>query len=270
MRSVAHFREIPRSEVPAGDTLEAACYRTVLGLASEHADEIGLRYPEDPAPRGRLQPGRIHRSGRSPSISPKIMVGSEGTLGIVLEAKLRLVPLPKAKAVMVIMFGDLLESLAATPVILEHKPSAIEVMDKSILDYTRQNATLDNIRKTVYRRRPGLHSVRGVLRRPQRGSAAAPQSAGRGSPFPQVRLCVPGRNRPGVAGEDLEPARELAGPLDGHEGRRQIDLLRRRHRRGAREAARLYRALSAKSSTATAPPPESTPMPRLAACMCGR
>ena len=31
--SIVHFREIPRSEVPAGDTLEAACYRTVLRLA---------------------------------------------------------------------------------------------------------------------------------------------------------------------------------------------------------------------------------------------
>jgi len=35
----------------------------------------------------------------------KLMVGSEGTLGIVLEAKLKLVPLPKAKAVMVIGFA---------------------------------------------------------------------------------------------------------------------------------------------------------------------
>ena len=76
------------------------------------------------------------------------MVGSEGTLGIVLEAKLRLVPLPKAKAVMVVMFADLLESLAAAPVILRHNPSAVEVMDKSILDHTRQNAALDRIRNT--------------------------------------------------------------------------------------------------------------------------
>ncbi len=70
----------------------------------------------------------------------KVMVGSEGTLGVVLEAKLNLVPLPKAKAVMVIGFEQLLESLSAAPVILQHKPSAVEVMDKAILDNTRQNA----------------------------------------------------------------------------------------------------------------------------------
>jgi Fe-S oxidoreductase len=75
-----------------------------------------------------------------------MIVGSEGTLGIVLEAKLRLVPLPKAKAVMVVLFEDLLESLSAAPVILKHRPSAVEVMDKAILDNTRQNAGLEKIR----------------------------------------------------------------------------------------------------------------------------
>jgi hypothetical protein len=40
------------------------------------------------------------------------------------------VPLPQAKAVMAIQFEHLLESLAATPVILKHRPSAVEVMDK--------------------------------------------------------------------------------------------------------------------------------------------
>jgi len=145
--SVVHFREIARSEVPAGETLEAACYRTVLGLASEHAAEIDRRYPKILRHVGGYNLDEFTDPTKPVNLA-KIMVGSEGTLGIVLEAKLRLVPLPKAKAVMVIMFADLLESLTATPVILEHKPSAVEVMDKSILDYTRQNATLDRIRNT--------------------------------------------------------------------------------------------------------------------------
>jgi len=43
----------------------------------------------------------------------KLIVGSEGTLGVVLEAKINLVPLPAAKAVLAIQFADLLEALEA-------------------------------------------------------------------------------------------------------------------------------------------------------------
>ena len=143
--SIVHFRDLDRAEVPSGDTLEAACYRTVLGLASAHAAEIERRYPKI------LR--RVAGYNLDEFIDPakpvnlvKMMVGSEGTLGVVLEAKVKLVPLPKFKAVMVIEFADLLEALAASPVILRHGPSAVEVMDKAILDNTRQNAILDRIR----------------------------------------------------------------------------------------------------------------------------
>jgi FAD/FMN-containing dehydrogenase/Fe-S oxidoreductase len=145
--SVVHFREIPRGEIPAGDTLEAACYRTVLRLAAGHAAEIDRRYPKVLRRVGGYNLDEFTDPAKPVNLA-KIMVGSEGTLGIILEAKLRLVPLPKAKAVMVIAFADLLEALSAAPVILRHQPSAVEVMDKSILDNTRQNAALDRIRTT--------------------------------------------------------------------------------------------------------------------------
>src|SRR3954447_12234921 len=44
--SVVQFREIPRGESPQGETLEAACYRTVLELASTYAAEIEHRFPK--------------------------------------------------------------------------------------------------------------------------------------------------------------------------------------------------------------------------------
>ena len=152
--SIAHFREMPRSEVPKGDTLEAACYRTVLNLAFEHKDEIERRYPKVLRRVGGYNLDEFANVSKPVNLA-MLMVGSEGTLGIVLEAKVRLVPLPKAKAVMVIEFADLLEALAATPTILEHKPSAVEVMDKAILDNTRQNAALDKIRNAYIKGDPG-------------------------------------------------------------------------------------------------------------------
>ncbi len=152
--SIVHFREMPRSEAPAGDTLEAACYHAVLQLASEHAAEIDRRYPKVLRRVGGYNLDEFTDPAKPVNMA-KIMVGSEGTLGVVLEAKLRLVPLPKAKAVMVVMFADLLESLAATPIILTHKPSAVEVMDKAILDNTRQNAALDGIRNQFIVGDPG-------------------------------------------------------------------------------------------------------------------
>ncbi len=144
--SVAHFREVPRDRIPTGDSLEAALYRTVLRLARDHSGEIERRYPKILRRVGGYNLDEFTDPSKPVNLA-KIMVGSEGTLGIVLEAKVRLVPLPKSKAVMVITFDDLLESLAATPVILRHQPSAVEVMDKSILDYTRQNDNLHKIRR---------------------------------------------------------------------------------------------------------------------------
>jgi len=146
--SIAHFRDIPRDATPRGDTLEAACYRAVLHLARELSGEIERRYPKVLRRVGGYNLDQF-TDPAAPVNLAKIMVGSEGTLGVVLEAKLGLVPLPKAKAVMVIGFHDLLESLSAAPAILKHNPSAIEVMDKSILDNTRQNLALSRIHAAI-------------------------------------------------------------------------------------------------------------------------
>jgi FAD/FMN-containing dehydrogenase/Fe-S oxidoreductase len=143
--SVVEFREIPRSEIPKGTTLEAACYRNVLDLALQHAAEIDRRFPKILRRVSGYNLDEFVCESKAVNLA-KIMVGSEGTLGIVLEAKLKLVPLPNAKAILVILFADLLEALEAVPAILKHQPSAVEIMDKSILDHARANPMLERIR----------------------------------------------------------------------------------------------------------------------------
>ncbi|HEV3163858.1 MAG TPA: FAD-linked oxidase C-terminal domain-containing protein [Isosphaeraceae bacterium] len=132
---------------------EGACYRTVRHLAAEHADEIERRYPRILRRVGgynleRFRP--VGQGGAEPFNLAHLLVGSEGTLGIVVEARLGLVPLPRAKAVLVIQFTDLLDALAATPVILAHRPAAVEVMDQYVLDSTKLNADAARLRDFLH------------------------------------------------------------------------------------------------------------------------
>ncbi|HYN06327.1 MAG TPA: FAD-linked oxidase C-terminal domain-containing protein [Vicinamibacterales bacterium] len=148
--TVAWFRPVAGDDLDrlcTGATLEASCYREVRRLAREHAEEIDRRFPKVLRRVGGYNLDEFVND-RRPFNLAKLMVGSEGTLGIVVEARINLVPLPAAKAVLVIQFGDLLESLAATPVILQHQPAAVEVMDAFILDHTEQSPDLHRLRQT--------------------------------------------------------------------------------------------------------------------------
>ena len=148
--SVVHFGPIDAETLArkrAERSLEGDCYRVVSDIAARHRDEIERRFPRVLRRVGGYNLDEFIKADRPFNLA-KLMVGAEGTLGVVLSAKVNLVPLPKAKAVMAIQFASLLESLAAAPLILRHRPSAVEVMDKSILDYTRQSAVLEALRQS--------------------------------------------------------------------------------------------------------------------------
>ena len=146
-----HLRPLSRAELETacqGDTLEARCYRTVRQVAHECAEEIASRYPKVVRRVAGYNLDEFVDDSRPFNLA-KIIVGSEGTLGMIAAAKINLVPLPKEKAVLAIEFDELLDALAATPVILKHKPSAIEVMDAFILNHARENPAMDRMRRAI-------------------------------------------------------------------------------------------------------------------------
>ena len=143
--SVVEFRPLSGADLTAKldqTGLEGDSYRVVQRLAADHADEIGRRFPRILRRVGGYNLDQFNRPTVRPFNLSHLIVGSEGTLALVLDVKLRLVPLPPARAVAVVHFHDLLDSLVATSVILDHQPSAVELMDRLILDSTRG--------KTVY------------------------------------------------------------------------------------------------------------------------
>src|SRR5262250_891681 len=119
------------------ETLEAKAYREISRLAQQHKSEILARYPKIMR--------RVSGYNLDEFIKPqpfnlsRILVGSEGTLATVVEAKMRLVPKPKWTAMDVIHFYSDQEALECSQVVLQTAPYAMESTDRMILNLARGN-----------------------------------------------------------------------------------------------------------------------------------
>lgn len=128
--------------------------RGIAGLLERHADQIRKKFPkvmrrvsgynldyllDPPAPTKELDQQTNPVSAPPLPNLAHLICGSEGTLGLLLEAKVRVVPLPKATALCIVHFNDLIESLRHLPQMLEHGPSAVELLDASILREAMSN-----------------------------------------------------------------------------------------------------------------------------------
>jgi FAD/FMN-containing dehydrogenase/Fe-S oxidoreductase len=119
------------------DTLEARASREVLSLAERHRSEILARYPRI---MRRVSGYNLDEYIKSqPFNLSRLIVGSEGTLATVVEAKMRLVPKPKWTAMDVIHFNDDMEALTCAQVVLQTAPYAMESTDKMVLNLARGN-----------------------------------------------------------------------------------------------------------------------------------
>jgi Fe-S oxidoreductase len=106
-------------------------------IVQTNQEEIRERYPKTMRRVGGYCLDELIRD--EPWNPGRIFLGSEGTLGIILEAKLNLVPLPKFKSLAVIHFNDRMEAIRPVGLMLEYKPAAVEILSKLLLDYSRKN-----------------------------------------------------------------------------------------------------------------------------------
>ena len=152
--SATHFRPLDSAELEAklsGAGLESEIYRGVRRLAQDNDAQIRARYPNimrrvsgynldefltDPV-------GPYAGSALSHGFNlTRMVVGSEGTLCVATEAKVNLVPRPVMTALSVAHFHDIFQASEAVKEVLNHGPSSIEIMDKNVLDRSRQSLGL--------------------------------------------------------------------------------------------------------------------------------
>lgn len=118
---------------------EGEIYKGVKNIIEHNRDEIKQRFPKVMRRVGGYTLDEFVYTDRWNMA--KLITGSEGTLAVSLSLKVNLEPLPKFKSVAVVHFADLLEAIRAVEPMLPYKPSAIEILDRTVLHQSAENLT---------------------------------------------------------------------------------------------------------------------------------
>ena len=136
--STALFKPMEKTaveEILRDGTLEAGIYRGVLRIAQDNRDAVLERYPKL---LRRVSGYNLDEFITDAPVNlSKMVAGSEGTLAAITAAKVRIMPRPKATAVLVAHFEDMIAAVEATEAILPYEPSAIEMVDRKIVEGAR-------------------------------------------------------------------------------------------------------------------------------------
>jgi len=106
-------------------------------LLTHHADAIADHRVKMPVNRAGYELCGVLADGALDL--PRLLTGSEGTLGLVTEATLTIDPLPRYRGVAVLLFDSLEKAARAALEILHHQPTACDLMDRRHLSLVRED-----------------------------------------------------------------------------------------------------------------------------------
>ena len=126
--------QLPPSRRRSG--LEGALYRGVMDMAQSQKETILRGTPRHWRRCGGYNLDRFVGEGPDFKVASdprfnlaRLVCGAEGTLAVIQDVTLGLVPIPKVKGLAIAHFESLQEALSAVPLILEVDPSAVELLD---------------------------------------------------------------------------------------------------------------------------------------------
>ena len=119
------------------DDADRLLYKQMIDLVAPIHKEIEARYPKTMRRVGGYALDDFITAGYGDL--NRIIIGSEGTLGIILEATLNLVPLPKHKGVSVVQFDRAQDAIKAVRTMVKYGPSAVEILSRLLICYSRKN-----------------------------------------------------------------------------------------------------------------------------------
>jgi FAD/FMN-containing dehydrogenase/Fe-S oxidoreductase len=117
---------------------EGELYSQLRALRDQSADSVRAHFPKlsrrvSGYNLDELMPERDFNVARA-------IVGSEGTLAVILRATIKAVPRPNEVELVTLGFNDVFIAADQTPWILEHRPEALEGFDQNLPEFARTKA----------------------------------------------------------------------------------------------------------------------------------
>lgn len=115
----------------------------IAGIVNANREEIQRRFPRIMRRVSGYNLDEFVRNGKFNLA--KLVVGSEGTLATVHQAKVRIEPRPPATALCVVHFSEIIDCIRASGIILPFNPAAIEMIDDRIINLGRGSLEISRL-----------------------------------------------------------------------------------------------------------------------------
>jgi FAD/FMN-containing dehydrogenase/Fe-S oxidoreductase len=155
--TVLTTRPLTRPELDAviaqGGLAGSIC-RTVADVVANHRDEFIAKLPKLARFLTGYNIARCYDPERDTFDLKWLVTGAEGTLGLVTRARLRLTPIPTARALAVLEYPTFEAALAGAEALVAQDPSSIETIDDKVLGLARQDIIMQEVQAYLPLRPP--------------------------------------------------------------------------------------------------------------------
>ena len=121
---------------------EGRIYREVFRICEEYRQDIEKHFPKIPRRVSGYNLDKLLKPG--PLNICQLIAGSEGSLGIATEIKVRICKKPKLTGICIVHFEDMVQGMHTIHDMLLHDPIALEMIDNKIIEMARLSPAVKN------------------------------------------------------------------------------------------------------------------------------
>lgn len=137
------------ASLQARDDIVGRIHREVDAVVSENANEIKRVFPKLSRYLSGYNLAQVYDAEHERFNINKLICGSEGTLAVVAELKLKITPIPKAATLFALRYDSFDDALRDAQRLVAFDPSAIESLDDKVMGLARDNPIYARVRDYI-------------------------------------------------------------------------------------------------------------------------